>query len=63
MVVTRRQAALSGQRPVQRIDAIDRIRRSRRWVKRYKPQDTAHRHRIEDSQPKTQHVISYTRRM
>lgn len=62
MAVTRRQAALSGQAPTPRNDAINRMRRGRRWVKRYRPNDHARRHRISDSQPKTQHVVSYTRR-
>ena len=44
------------------IDTIDRLRRARRWIKRYKPSDTSHRHRIHDRQPKTTHVTSYTRR-
>lgn len=62
MVVTRRQAALAGVRPVPASNWIDRMRRSRRWIKRYKPSDTAKRHRLEDRQPKTQQVVSYTRR-
>lgn len=44
-------------------DAINRMRRSRRWVKRYRPTDVAKRHRLSDRQPKTQHVVSYTRRI
>lgn len=39
-----------------------RTQQSRRWIKRYRPRDTAHRHRIDDDQPKTQRVISYVRR-
>ena len=62
MVATRRQLALAGARPVVGTDAIDRIRRSRRWIKRYKPSDVSKRHRLSDSQPKTEHVVSYTRR-
>jgi len=34
----------------------------RTWVKRYRPADWTKRHRIDDDQPKTTRVISYTRR-
>ena len=43
-------------------NSINRIRRARRWTKRYKPTDTSKRHRLGDRQPKTQTVVSYTRR-
>lgn len=61
MVATR----ASGRGAVAGVDWIDRIRRSRRgrWIKRYKPSDTSHRHRIPDRQPKTTRVVSYTRRI
>lgn len=36
--------------------------RRRRWVKRYRPGDTAHRHRLPDTQPKDTEVITYRRR-
>lgn len=36
--------------------------RRQRWIKRYKPHDTAHRHRLEDDQDKDVHVTSYSRR-
>lgn len=62
MVVTRRQRAMAGQPLMQAQPEIQRMRRARRWVKRYKPTDTAHRHRLPDSQPKTQQVVSYYRR-
>lgn len=58
MVATRSM----GHRLVPGNPAIDRMRRSRRFVKRYKPTDTAKRHRLSDRQPKTQQVVSYTRR-
>lgn len=44
-------------------DAIDRMRRSRRWRKRYKPSDVAHRHRLADRQPKTVEVTTHRRRI
>lgn len=58
MVSTRSQNA----RLVPLNQAIDRMRRARRWVKRYKPSDTSKRHRLADRQPKSQHVVSYNRR-
>ncbi len=61
MVVTRRMAALAGVRPV-RANPRTGMRQRRRWPKRYKPQDVAHRHRIPDPQPKTQQVVAYRRR-
>lgn len=39
-----------------------RMQGARRWTRRYRPNDTARRHRLEDDQPKTQRVVSYTRR-
>jgi hypothetical protein len=36
--------------------------RFRQWIKRYRPRDTAHRHRLNDSQPKQEVVRTYTRR-
>lgn len=42
--------------------AQQRMRSSRRWIKRYKPHDTAHRHRLEDDQEKEVRVTGYTRR-
>lgn len=39
-----------------------RFRRARRWRKMYRPNDTAHRHRIPDRQPKSTRVVSYFRR-
>lgn len=36
--------------------------RQRRWRKMYKPSDVAHRHRLSDTQPKTEEVVSYRRR-
>lgn len=33
-----------------------------RWVKRYRPRDTAHRHRLDDTQPKEEVVRTYRRR-
>lgn len=36
--------------------------RRRTWVKRYKPSDTAHRHRLSDTQPKEEEVSGYRRR-
>ena len=39
-----------------------RMRRARRWIKRYRPNDVAHRHRLEDDQPKAQQVHAYIRR-
>lgn len=62
MAITRRMRALSGTQPLPMNRAIDRIRRARRWIKRYRPNDHAKRHRLHDTQPKTQHVVSYTRR-
>lgn len=60
MAVTRRMRAMSGTRlatpnPRQGM-------RVHRWRKRYKPSDTAKRHRLSDRQPKTERVVSYSRR-
>lgn len=55
MAVTRSMAA--------RQVAQQRMSGARRWIKRYKPNDTAKRHRIADGQPKTSRVVSYTRRI
>ncbi len=62
MVTTRSQATRNRTVPARMIDNIDRIRRIRRWIKRYKSTDTSHRHRIADRQPKSVRVVSYTRR-
>ena len=45
------------------LDRIRRSRRFRRYPKKYRSTDRAHRHRLPDPQRKTQHVISYTRRI
>ena len=52
-------------RPLPQYDepATRRMQRARRWIKQYRPNDHAKRHRLNDDQPKTQHVISYTRRL
>lgn len=60
MAVTRRMARMAGRAPVPGNPNIGA--RRRRWVKRYKPSDTAHRHRLKDRQPKTETVTSYSRR-
>lgn len=62
MVVTRSQARATGQQPVPINQAINRMRRARRWIKRYRPNDITHRHRLHDAQPRTQHVVAYDRR-
>lgn len=59
MVSTRSMRAPLAQ-PVNR---IDQLRRFRRFVKRYKASDTAHRHRLADRQRKTVHVPAHTRRI
>ena len=59
MAVTRSQRA----RLVQAIDRIDQMRRFRRFPKRYKPTDTAHRHRLKDRQRHTVTVQTHTRRI
>lgn len=59
MAVTRSQ----GRALAPRVDRIDQIRRFRRYAKRYKPTDTAHRHRLADRQRKTVHVPAHTRRI
>lgn len=45
------------------VNEIQRLRRFRRFRKRYKPSDTAHRHRLKDRQRKTITVESHTRRI
>jgi lysyl-tRNA synthetase class I len=55
MAVTRSMAA--------RETAQERMSSARRWIKRYKPSDSAKRHRLSDGQPKTSRVVSYTRRI
>lgn len=61
MVQTRSMAAGGGG--LQRmVNEIQRLRRGRRWVKRYKPTDHAHRHRLNDRQPKSETVRTYQRR-
>lgn len=40
----------------------DQQERFTRWVKRYRPRDTAHRHRLDDAQPKDEVVRTYRRR-
>ena len=58
MVVTRSRSRGRVTAPNPRIG----MRQQRRWMKRYKPQDTAHRHRLADTQPKSQTVVAYRRR-
>lgn len=61
MAVTRSQSAAGA--PLRRMmNEIDRLRRGRRWIKRYKPTDVAHRHRLRDRQPKSVNVSGYNRR-
>lgn len=59
MAVTRSQRA----RLVASRDDIDRLQRFRRFPKRYKPSDAAHRHRLGDRQRKTVRVPAHTRRI
>jgi len=61
MVVTRGQHTRAGTRPIPG-NAQQRMRRARRWIKRYSPTDSSHRHRLPDRQPKGVRVTSYTRR-
>lgn len=53
-------------RQTQYQDAFRRMQRSsartRAFIKRYRPNDSAKRHRLSDRQPKTQTVSGYTRR-
>lgn len=58
MVVTRSRAREWGIRLQER----ELPARRRRWNKRYKPHDTAHRHRLGDRQRKTETVTTYKRR-
>lgn len=61
MVQTRSMAR--GRRPVPRVRRpVRRAPVRRRWIKRYRPSDRSKRHRLADAQPKTQRVVSYTRR-
>lgn len=65
MVATRgqhRQEQADLQRALQASMAQQRMRSARRWIKRYKPTDTAHRHRLHDEQDKDVQVTSYRRR-
>lgn len=62
MVRTRAQYRAHGSAPVAANPAIDRMRRGRRWIRRYKDSDVAHRHRLPDRQPKREVVRTYTRR-
>lgn len=50
-------------RLMRRNNEIQRVRRFRRFPKRYKPNDTSHRHRIKDRQRKTVRVPAHTRRI
>ena len=61
MVVTRGQHRARGTQPIQG-NAQQRMRGARRWIKRYSPTDSSHRHRLPDRQPKGVRVVSYTRR-
>lgn len=58
MAVTRSQVRNGAA--LQRI--IREIGRRRRFIKRYKPTDVAHRHRLHDRQRKSVRVVAYTRR-
>ena len=58
MVLTRGQRRSRGEAPVD----YGLPARMRRFRKMYRPTDVAHRHRLEDRQPKTQRVVSYVRR-
>lgn len=62
MVTTRSQARRQGTTPTPYNDAIDRMRRSRRYRARYKPGDECKRHRLPDGQRKGELVQSYYRR-
>lgn len=59
MAITRSQTR-SGASRLERFNR--EIGRRQRYRKRYRPNDTSHRHRIADRQPKQQHVVSYYRR-
>lgn len=61
MAVTRSQSRM-GRALTRMRDDIGRRRRQQEWIKRYKASDTSKRHRLKDNQPKTQRVVSYTRR-
>lgn len=60
MAITRSMARRAGRAPRAANPRIGM--RRHRWVKRYKPSDMAHRHRLKDRQPKTEQVTSYSRR-
>lgn len=66
MVTTRRGTNTAGRSTfsarVQRRMQNARRMIPRTWIKRYRPTDPHHRHRIDDEQPKTQRVTTYTRR-
>lgn len=55
-------AARAAWRAQQQQQATGRLQQARRWIKRYRPTDPYHRHRLEDDQPKSQHVAAYSRR-
>jgi len=61
-MVTTRSQVRAGRGFTVPMQSMNRMRRARRWTKRYRPGDPGRRHRIKDGQPKTQHVVSYTRR-
>lgn len=61
MAITRSQRRASGTQPIPGNPRTG-MRQQRRWTKRYRPNDVAKRHRIKDGQPKTEQVVSYTRR-
>lgn len=65
MAITRSQSR-GGAALTRMNDRIGRRRRARQAIqqyqKRYRPNDTHHRHRIDDDQPKRTRVVSYTRR-
>lgn len=55
------QARMAAQaRP--RAASTSRMQGARRFIKRYRPNDHAKRHRLDDEQEKDQVVTSYTRR-
>jgi hypothetical protein len=58
MVVTRSQS----RQGVALTRIIHEIGRRQRFRKRYRPNDSSHRHRLPDRQRKSVHVVSYNRR-
>lgn len=58
MAITRSQSRAGGGLTRMRQE----IGRRRAFIKRYKPTDVAHRHRLRDRQRKSVRVTSYTRR-